>query len=81
MCNQITYITTLIPTKPEAGVRGITLCLQVTSQECRAYLHLMDLEIILGGDGECQPDVVQASCRRIRSMVVDAINLVISSTD
>jgi len=59
----------------------IDLFLQVNSQESRADVHLMDLEIVLGGDGECQPNVAQASSRCIRSLVVDAFDLVISSTD
>jgi hypothetical protein len=44
-------------------------------------MHLMDLEIVLGSVGECQPNVAQASSRCIRSLVVDAFDLVISSTD
>jgi len=59
----------------------IHLFLQVNSQESRADVHLMDLEIVLGGDGKCQPDMAQASGRCIRSLVVDAFDLVISSTD
>ena len=41
----------------------------------------MDLEIVLSGDGECPPNLAQASSRCIRSLVVDALDLVISSTD
>jgi len=59
----------------------VDLFFQVNSQESRAYVHLMDLEIVLGGYGECQPNVAQASSRGIRSLVVDAFDLVISSTD
>jgi len=59
----------------------IDLFLQVNSQESRAYDHLMDLEIVLGGDRECQSIVAQASSRCIRSLVVDAFDLVISCTD
>ena len=57
------------------------LFLQVNSQESRAYVHLMNLKIVLGGDRECQPNVAQASGRCIRSLVVDAFDFVISSTD
>jgi len=58
----------------------IYLFFQVISQESRAYVHWMDLKIVLGGDGECQPNVAQAISRCIHSLVVDAFNLVISST-
>ena len=57
------------------------LFLQVNSEECHAYVHLMDVEIVLGGDTESQPDVFQASSRCIQCLVVDAFDLVISSTD
>jgi len=57
------------------------LFFQVNSQESRADVHLMDLEILLGGDGECQPNVAQARSHCIRSLVVDAFDLVISSTE
>jgi len=59
----------------------IDLFLQVNSQESRAYVHLMDLKIVLGGDGECQHNVAQASSQCICSPVVNAFNLVVSSTD
>jgi len=59
----------------------IDLFLKVDTQESRAYIHLMDLEILLRGNGECQPNVAYASSRYICSLVVDAFNLVISSTD
>jgi len=59
----------------------LDLFLQVNSQESRAYVHLMDFEILLGGDGECQPDVAQASSRCIHSLEVDTFDLVISTTD
>ena len=54
---------------------------QVNSQESRAYVYLLDLEIVLGGDCECQPNVAQANTQCICSLVVDAFDLVISSTD
>ena len=55
--------------------------LKVNSQESGAYVHLMDLEIVLGGDRECQPNVAQTSSRCICSLVVDAFDLEISSTE
>jgi hypothetical protein len=57
----------------------IDLFLQVHSQECRAYVHLMDLDIVLGGDGEWQPNLAQASSRCIRGLVVDSFDFLISS--
>jgi hypothetical protein len=56
----------------------IDLFLQVHSQESRAEVHLMDLDIVLGGDGEWQPNVAQASSRCIRSLVVDSFDFLIS---
>jgi len=37
--------------------------------------------MVLGGHGECQPNVAQAGSRCIRTLVVDAFDLLISSTD
>jgi len=59
----------------------IDFFLQVNYQESDAYVHLMDIEIVLGGNRECQPDLAQASSRCIDRLVVDAFDLVISSTD
>jgi len=59
----------------------IDLFLQVNSQESLAYVHLMDLEIVLGSDCKCKPNMAQASSRCIRSLVVYAFDLVMSSTD
>jgi len=59
----------------------IDLFLQVNSQESCAYVHVMDLKIIDGGDHECQPNVAQASSQCIRSLVLNAFDLVFSSTD
>jgi len=44
----------------------LDLFLQGNSQESRAYVHLMNLVMIHGGDCECYPNVVWASswCRR-----------------
>ena len=54
---------------------------QVDSQASRADDNLMDLVILLGGNRECQPDMVEAIHRCIHSLVVDAFNLVISSAE
>jgi hypothetical protein len=59
----------------------IDLIFLVNCQESRAYVHLMDLEIVLGGDGECQPDVAPAISWCIHGLVVDAFDVVISFTD
>jgi len=59
----------------------IYLIFQGNSQERRAYVHLMDLNIVLGGDCECQPNEATASSRCICSLVIDAFDLVICSTD
>jgi hypothetical protein len=57
------------------------LFLQVNSEDSGAYVHLMELEIVFGGYRECQPIVAQVSSRCVHSLVIDAFNLGISSTD
>jgi hypothetical protein len=52
----------------------IDLFLQVNSQESGAEVHLLDLEIVLGGDGQFHPTVAQASTRCICGLVVNAFN-------
>ena len=39
----------------------VDLFLQVNTHGICAYVHLMDLEIVLGGDRECQPTVAHPS--------------------
>ena len=51
------------------------LSLQVNSKESRAYMDLMDLGIVLHGDGECKPNLPQSSSWYIRCLVVDADHL------
>jgi len=60
---------------------NIDLFFQVHSQESRSDIHLMDLEIVLGSESKCLPKLSQAGSRCIRSLVVDAFDLVIFSTD
>jgi hypothetical protein len=59
----------------------IDLFLQVNSQETRADVQLIDLEIVLGGDCECQPIMAQEYSQYIHSLAVDVFDLVISSAD
>jgi hypothetical protein len=58
----------------------IDLVCEVNAHDSHAYAHLIDLEIVLGGDGEFQPNVAEENSRCIRGLVVDAFNVVISST-
>jgi hypothetical protein len=52
----------------------IDLFLQVNTQESGAEVRLLDLEIVLGGDGQFQPTVAQGSTTCICGLVVNAFN-------
>jgi len=54
---------------------------QVNSQESRAYVHLMDLDIVLGSDPKYQPIFTKENSRCLCSLAVNAFDLMISSTD
>jgi hypothetical protein len=58
----------------------IDLCFQADSQECRAYLYVFDLNIILGSHHECQLNIPEARSECICDSVVDVFESVISST-
>jgi len=56
------------------------LFLHVVSQKRRGDVHLMDLGIVLGGNGECKPTVAQVSSWCILGLEFNAFDLLISST-
>lgn len=59
----------------------IDLFLDENCLESCAYIYLIDLEILLPREYDCQLNTAQASRWGIHSLVVDAFNLVNSSTD
>jgi hypothetical protein len=59
----------------------VPLFIQVNTQESHVYINVVQLEIVLGRDGQCKPNVAQGRSRCILSLLFDASDLVISSTD